>query len=141
MVGLASSLGRLDGNLDVVGVERVLRKQFLGFGHCLSALAFFHKTHNLHLGHLVAKLRAKAGLAVPAEVRYLRGAKQPARLKDVGSRRNGLHKHVDRELIAPGLEGLTTPVCEILRLLREIDRHHETSSLVSPGLSNTPPAL
>ena len=141
MVCLPGGLCRLDSHLDVVGVERVLRKQLLGLGHRLSAMTFLHKPHYLHLGHLVAELRAKASLAVPAEVSYLRGTKQPARLEDVWSRRDGLHQHVDRELVAPGLKGLTTPVCKILRLLCEVNRHYETSSLVSPGLSKTPPAL
>ena len=139
--GLARRLGGLHRGLDVVGVKRILAKELLGLGHRLCAMPLFHKPHDLHLGHLVAELRAEAGLPVLAEIRYLRGAEKPARLKDVRSRGNGLHEHVYRELVTTGLESLTTPVCEILRLLREIDRHHETSSLVSPGLSNTPPAL
>ena len=39
------------------------------------------------------------------------------------------------------LKGLSAAVREILRLLCKIYRHHETSSLLSPGLSKTPPAL
>ena len=141
MVGLARRLGGLHRGLDVVGVKGILAKELLGLGHRLDAAPLLHKPHDLHLRHLVAELRAEARLAVLAEVRDLRGPEEPARLEDVWRRGNGLHQHVDRELVTPGLKGLPAPVREVLRLLRKIHRHHETSSLVSQGLLNTPPAL
>ena len=41
MVGLASCLRRLDGHLDIVGVERILRKQLLGLGHFFTSPIIF----------------------------------------------------------------------------------------------------
>ena len=138
---MVNVVGRLDRRLDVVGVERVLAEQLLGLCHRLRALALLDEAHDLVAREHVAHLRAEAGLAVLAEVRNLRGAEKASRLQHVWSGRDGLHQHVHRKLVAASLKGLAAAVREILRLLCKVDRHHETSSLPSPGLSKTPPAL
>ena len=141
VVGLAGRLRRLDGRLDVVRVERILREELLRLGHRLGGLPLLDEAGDLLPRHQVAELRAEAGLAVLAEVRDLRRAQELARLQHVRRGRDRLHQHVHRELVAARLQRLPPAIREVLRLLGKIDRHHDTSSRESSSLPSTPPAL
>ena len=141
MVGLAGRLRRLDRRLDIVGVKRIEREQFLGFGHRRRTFALLDQRHDFLELHHVGELRAEAGFAVFLEIRDLRRPQKLARLENVGSRRNSLHEHIHRQLVMTRLERLPPAIGEILSLLRQIDRHYDTSKRLSPRFSYTPLAL
>ena len=141
MLCLPRGFSGLDSRLDVVGVQRILAEKLLGLGHRLDAFALLHQTQYLLPSHHIAKFRAETDLAILLEIGDLGRPQELTRLQNVRRGRNGLHQHVDCELVTPRLQGLTAAVGEILRLLREINCHHETSIRSSSILPRTPPVL